>query len=109
MSFIFQTHAFLSFSDVGVMSGCILFIQKDLDITEVQQEVLIGCLSFISLIGSLAAGRTSDSIGRKWTIALAAIIFQTGAAIMTFAPSFTVCSLHWMLIDNCFCNFIFQT
>ncbi|KAF3335328.1 putative polyol transporter 4 [Carex littledalei] len=76
--------------DVGVMSGCIIFIQKDLHITEVQQEVLIGCLSFISLIGSLAAGRTSDSIGRKWTIALAAVIFQIGAVIMTFAPSFTV-------------------
>ncbi|XP_078176533.1 putative polyol transporter 4 [Carex rostrata] len=76
--------------DVGVMSGCIIFIQKDLHITEVQQEILIGCLSFISLIGSLAAGRTSDSIGRKWTIALAAVIFQIGAAIMTFAPSFTV-------------------
>ncbi|CAL9759918.1 unnamed protein product [Musa acuminata subsp. burmannicoides] len=76
--------------DVGVMSGCILFIQKDLHITEVQQEVLVGCLSIISLVGSLAAGRTSDAIGRKWTICLAAIIFQTGAAIMAFAPSFRV-------------------
>ncbi|KAJ1694483.1 hypothetical protein LUZ63_011181 [Rhynchospora breviuscula] len=76
--------------DVGVMSGCILFIQKDLHITEVQQEVLVGCLSFISLVGGLAAGRTADAIGRKWTIAVAAIIFQTGAAIMTFAPSFSV-------------------
>ncbi|KAJ4785170.1 Major facilitator superfamily protein [Rhynchospora pubera] len=76
--------------DVGVMSGCILFIQKDLHINEVQQEVLVGCLSFISLVGSLAAGRTSDAIGRKWTIALAAVIFQAGAAVMTFAPSFTV-------------------
>ncbi|KAG6512333.1 probable polyol transporter 4 [Zingiber officinale] len=76
--------------DVGVMSGCILFIQKDLHITEVQQEILVGCLSIISLIGSLAAGRTSDAIGRKWTIGLAAIIFQIGAAVMAFAPSFRV-------------------
>ncbi|XP_066344977.1 probable polyol transporter 4 [Miscanthus floridulus] len=74
--------------DVGAMSGCIIFIQRDLHITEVQQEVLVGCLSFISLLGSLAAGRTSDAIGRKWTIGLAAAVFQGGAAIMALAPSF---------------------
>lgn len=76
--------------DVGVMSGAIIFIQEDLKITEVQEEVLIGCLSILSLFGSLAGGRTSDIIGRKWTMALAAIIFQTGAATMTLAPSFEV-------------------
>jgi sugar porter (SP) family MFS transporter len=77
-------------SDVGVMSGCILFIQRDLHINEVQQEVLVGCLSFISLLGSLTGGRTSDAVGRKWTIGLAAVVFQAGAAVMTLAPSFQV-------------------
>ncbi|XP_039115266.1 probable polyol transporter 4 isoform X1 [Dioscorea cayenensis subsp. rotundata] len=76
--------------DVGVMSGAILFIQKDLHITEVQQEVLVGCLSIVSLFGSLGGGRTSDAIGRKWTMGFAAIVFQIGAAIMAFAPSFLV-------------------
>ncbi|CAN6455880.1 unnamed protein product [Victoria cruziana] len=74
--------------DVGVMSGAILFIQEDLRITEVQEEVLVGCLSVVSLLGSLAGGRTSDAIGRKWTMGLAAIVFQSGAAIMAVAPSF---------------------
>ncbi|XP_039775613.1 probable polyol transporter 4 [Panicum virgatum] len=72
------------------MSGCIIFIEKDLHITEVQQELLVGCLTFISLLGCLAAGRTSDAIGRKWTIGLAAAVFQAGAAIMTFSPSFAM-------------------
>ncbi|XP_020149514.2 probable polyol transporter 4 isoform X1 [Aegilops tauschii subsp. strangulata] len=80
-------HVLLGY-DVGVMSGCIIFIQKDLHIDQVQQEVLVGCLSFISLLGSLAAGRTSDAIGRKRTIGLAAAIFQAGAAVMALAPSF---------------------
>lgn len=75
---------------MGVMSGAILFIQEDLKITEVQEEVLVGCLSIISLLGSLAGGKTSDAIGRKWTIALASFVFQTGAAVMTLAPSFQV-------------------
>ncbi|XWS63398.1 hypothetical protein CRYUN_Cryun06bG0093400 [Craigia yunnanensis] len=76
--------------DVGVMSGAIIFIQEDLKITEVQEEVLIGILSITSLLGSLAGGRTSDIIGRKWTMAFAAVVFQIGAAIMTLAPSFQV-------------------
>lgn len=76
--------------DVGVMSGVILFMKEDLNISEVQQEVLVGCLSILSLVGSLAGGKTADAVGRKWTIGLAAIVFQIGAAVMTFAPSFSV-------------------
>ncbi|KAM3368680.1 hypothetical protein ACQJBY_016906 [Aegilops geniculata] len=83
--------------DVGVMSGAIIYIQKDLHITEFQEEILVGCLSVISLLGSLSGGRTSDAIGRKWTMGLGAIIFQTGAAIMTFAPSFTVLMIGRLL------------
>ncbi|XP_061375605.1 probable polyol transporter 4 isoform X2 [Gastrolobium bilobum] len=81
---------FSAMVDVGVMSGAIIFIKEDLKITEVQQEVLVGILSIISLLGSLAGGKTSDAIGRKWTIGLAAAIFQTGGAVMALAPSFKV-------------------
>ncbi|CAA6655686.1 unnamed protein product [Spirodela intermedia] len=70
------------------MSGAILFIQEDLKITVVQEEVLVGCLSFVSLLGSLGGGKTSDIVGRKWTIGLAAIVFQSGAIVMACAPSF---------------------
>ncbi|XP_048141563.1 probable polyol transporter 4 isoform X1 [Rhodamnia argentea] len=83
--------------DVGVMSGAILFMKEDLNLTEVQQEVLVGILSIISLLGSLAGGKTSDAIGRKWTIALAAVVFQSGAAIMSLAPSFTVLMIGRLL------------
>lgn len=78
------------YADVGVMSGAIIFISEDLKITEVQEEILIGILSIVSLFGSLAGGRTSDAIGRKWTMALAAVIFQMGAVVMTLAHSFEV-------------------
>ncbi|THG23716.1 probable polyol transporter 4 [Camellia sinensis] len=83
--------------DVGVMSGAILFIQEDLHINEVQEEILIGILSIISLLGSLAGGKTSDAIGRKWTMGFAAVVFQTGAAIMALAPSFTILMIGRLL------------
>src|ERR1044072_8855463 len=72
------------------MSGAVIFIKEDLKITEFQVEFLIGILSIVSLLGSLGGGRTSDIIGRKWTMGLAAIIFQMGGLTMTFAPSYTI-------------------
>ncbi|XP_050377014.1 probable polyol transporter 4 [Argentina anserina] len=83
--------------DVGVMSGAIIFIHEDLKITEVQEEVLVGILSVVSIFGSLGGGRTSDIIGRKWTMALAALIFQIGAVVMTLAPSFEVLMIGRLL------------
>ncbi|KMZ64232.1 putative Sugar transporter [Zostera marina] len=76
--------------DVGVMSGAILFIKEDLEATEVQLEVLVGCLSIMSLLGSLAGGKISNIIGRKWTMVVAAMFFQFGSLVMALAPSFYV-------------------
>ncbi|OMO65139.1 Sugar/inositol transporter [Corchorus olitorius] len=83
--------------DVGVMSGAIIFIQEDLKISEFQEEILVGILSIVSLLGSLAGGKASDAIGRKWTMALAAIVFQSGAAVMSLAPSFQVLMIGRLL------------
>ncbi|KAE8690483.1 putative polyol transporter 4 [Hibiscus syriacus] len=79
------------------MSGAIIFIQADLKISEIQEEILVGSFSIISLLGSLAGGKTSDTIGRKWTIALASIIFQSGAAIMSLAPSYQILMIGRLL------------
>ncbi|KAL3509406.1 hypothetical protein ACH5RR_028807 [Cinchona calisaya] len=94
--FVFTCAVFASLNnvllgyDVGVMSGAILFIHQDLNITEVQEEILVGILSIISIFGSLAGGRISDAVGRKWAMGLAAVIFQAGAAVMAVAPSFEI-------------------
>ncbi|KAK6150917.1 hypothetical protein DH2020_015849 [Rehmannia glutinosa] len=40
--------------------------------------------------GSLCAGRTSDYIGRRYTIMLASIIFMLGSILMGYAPNFGV-------------------
>ncbi|TVU38211.1 hypothetical protein EJB05_11568 [Eragrostis curvula] len=74
--------------DIGVMSGASLYIKNDLKINDVQLEVLMGILNVYSLIGSFAAGRTSDWIGRRYTIVLAAVIFFAGAFLMGFAVNY---------------------
>ncbi|KAG5625007.1 hypothetical protein H5410_010225 [Solanum commersonii] len=74
--------------DIGVMSGAIIYIKKDLHITDVQVEVLVGILNVYSLFGSAAAGRTSDWIGRRYTMVVAAGIFFAGALLMGFATTY---------------------
>ncbi|XVF88525.1 hypothetical protein PTKIN_Ptkin19aG0057300 [Pterospermum kingtungense] len=83
-----STNSIIIGYDTGVMSGAVLYIKENLKITSVQEEILVGSLSVLSLIGSLASGKTSDYIGRRYTIALAAATFLVGALLMGFAPSF---------------------
>lgn len=75
--------------DIGVMSGAAIYIKDDLKISDVQVEILLGILNVYSLIGSAAAGRTSDWIGRRYTIVLASVIFFVGALLMGFATNYS--------------------
>ncbi|XP_071675512.1 polyol transporter 5 [Lolium perenne] len=74
--------------DISVMSGAQLFMKEDLKITDTQIEILAGVISIYSLFGSLAAGLTSDWLGRRYTMVLAAAIFFTGALVMGLAPNY---------------------
>ncbi|KAG6511537.1 polyol transporter 5-like [Zingiber officinale] len=74
--------------DIGVMSGAQKYIQNELHINDTQVEILLGILNLYSLVGSFAAGFTSDKIGRRYTIVLAAAIFFVGALLMGFAMNY---------------------
>ncbi|KAB2095071.1 hypothetical protein ES319_A01G010100v1 [Gossypium barbadense] len=74
--------------DIGVMSGAIIYIKDDLKISDVQVEILVGILNLYCLIGAYTAGRTSDWIGRRYTIIVAAAIFFVGALLMGFATNY---------------------
>ncbi|KAL4312954.1 hypothetical protein GQ457_01G000250 [Hibiscus cannabinus] len=74
--------------DIGVMSGAIVFIKDDLKISDVQVEIVVGILNLYCLIGAYVAGRTSDWVGRRYTIVIAAAIFFVGAFLMGFATNY---------------------
>ncbi|KAH6830632.1 polyol/monosaccharide transporter 5 [Perilla frutescens var. hirtella] len=88
-SFLASMTSILLGYDIGVMSGAILYIQKDLKISDVQTEVIMGILNVYSLLGSAAAGRTSDWLGRRYTIVFAGAIFFVGALLMGFATDYS--------------------
>jgi sugar porter (SP) family MFS transporter len=70
------------------MSGAQLFMKEDLKITDTQIEILAGVINIYSLFGSLLAGMTSDWLGRRYTMVLAAAIFFTGALLMGLSPDY---------------------
>ncbi|XP_027151818.1 putative polyol transporter 1 [Coffea eugenioides] len=74
--------------DTRVMSGAMIYIQRDLKISDVQQEVLAGTINVYALLGSAIAGRTCDWVGRRYTIAMAGVIFFVGAFFMAFATNY---------------------
>ncbi|KAK6946214.1 Major facilitator, sugar transporter-like [Dillenia turbinata] len=73
--------------DKGVMSRAQIYIKHDLHLSDIQVEILVGILNLYSLVGSLAAGCTSDWLGRRRTIVIAAAIYFTGALLMGFATN----------------------
>ncbi|KAJ0265421.1 polyol transporter 3 [Hirschfeldia incana] len=72
------------------MSGARIFIQDDLKINDNQVEVLMGILNLCALVGSLTAGKTSDVIGRRYTIVLSSGIFLVGSVLMGYGPNYAV-------------------
>lgn len=76
--------------DTGVMSGAMIFIKEEFVVKESHIEVLAGVLNLCALLGSLLAGRTSDHIGRRFTIVLASIIFMLGSILMGYSPNYAV-------------------
>ncbi|XP_077233298.1 polyol transporter 5-like isoform X2 [Tasmannia lanceolata] len=80
-------------SDCGVMSGAVIFIKDNLKIDDTKVEIVTGIINLYALIGSAAAGRMSDWIGRRYTIIFAALIFFVGALIMGLAPNYAVLML----------------
>ncbi|XP_043708667.1 probable polyol transporter 6 [Telopea speciosissima] len=76
--------------DTGVMSGANIFIKEDLKLNDTQIEVLAGTLNLCALLGSVLSGKTSDMIGRRYTIVVASLIFMVGAVLMGYSPNFAI-------------------
>ncbi|KAK9129915.1 hypothetical protein Sjap_010402 [Stephania japonica] len=79
--------------DAGVMSGAVMFIQQNFNLSDVQVEIMMGIMNLYSIIGAATAGRTSDLIGRRYTILMASIMLFVGALIMGLAPDYAVLML----------------
>jgi major inositol transporter-like SP family MFS transporter len=86
--------------DTGVVSGALLFMRDDLELTPFTTGLVTSSLLFGAAFGALAAGHFSDSVGRRRIIIILAIIFAVGAVGSAFAPD-----VQWMIASRLFLGF----
>ncbi|WP_258115775.1 sugar porter family MFS transporter [Levilactobacillus yiduensis] len=78
--------------DTGVISGAILFIQKQMHLGSWQQGWVVSAVLLGAILGAAIIGPSSDRYGRRKLLLLSAIIFFVGAVGSGLAPEF------WTLI-----------
>jgi sugar porter (SP) family MFS transporter len=84
--------------DTGVISGALLFIRQDFELTSFLEGIIVSFLLVGAMVGALSGGPLSDRIGRRPTTLMAAIIFGLGALAVAFAPSVALIILGRFLL-----------
>jgi sugar porter (SP) family MFS transporter len=83
--------------DTGVISGALLFLKQSFALNPVQQEIATSSVLVGAIIGAIVAGRVNDTLGRKKTLLILAVIFGIGALLTAMAPNF-VFFLVWRVV-----------
>ena len=73
--------------DTGVISGALIFMKYDLNLTPAQEGLITSFLLFGAALGSLFGGYLSDKQGRRKNLLWVAVIFVFGALGTAFAWS----------------------
>lgn len=74
--------------DTGVISGALLYMKDDLDLSAFGEATVVSSLLFPgAAIGALLGGRIADRIGRKRMLLLCGAIFLVGALGCALAPT----------------------
>ena len=81
---------FLFGYDTGVISGALVLISDEFNITPVQQELVVGITIAGALISASISGNLSDRYGRKIVIIASSLVFVAGSLLLSiFAENYT--------------------
>jgi sugar porter (SP) family MFS transporter len=70
------------------MSGAIGPIQKDFDLSDVQEGIVVGCINIVAAPGALLGGRVADRLGRVTSVAGTAIVLIIGPLLVATSTGF---------------------
>lgn len=85
---IIAVGGFLFGFDTGVVSGALLYITKDFDLSNSQKSSVVSVLLIGAMIGALVAGRISDSLGRKKAVTGFGLVFALGTLIAVVSQDY---------------------
>jgi sugar porter (SP) family MFS transporter len=72
--------------DTGVISGALLFIRTEFDLSPTMQGVVAGIALVGAAVGAAFAGSLSDRFGRQMVLVVTGLVFVIGALIAALAP-----------------------
>jgi len=73
--------------DTGVISGAILFIQKDFALGSTAEELVVSAVLIGAILGAAGGGALADRFGRRRMLIIAASLFAAGAVGTALVPS----------------------
>lgn len=71
--------------DTGIISGALLFIQRDFPISTEMKEMIVSSVLLGAMVGSLLSGHLTDRFGRRRLMLIISGLFITGTIIASFA------------------------
>jgi sugar porter (SP) family MFS transporter len=84
--------------DTGVISGAILFIAKQWDLSKGQAEFATSIVLIGAILGAIVGGALGDRLGRRLSIIGAAALFLVGTVIVSVATGMTPFAIGRLLI-----------
>ncbi len=76
--------------DTGIISGAILFIQKDFGLSIFMTELLVSITLLGALIGSICSSSLVNQIGRRKALEMDAVLFIVSTLCSAWAPSLAI-------------------
>jgi SP family galactose:H+ symporter-like MFS transporter len=73
--------------DTGVISGAVLFIERDYALSNLLVGIVVSAVLIGAVMGAAIAGYLADLVGRRKMILVAALVFILGAIGTAFTPN----------------------
>ncbi|MFC4127346.1 sugar porter family MFS transporter [Nocardia rhizosphaerae] len=81
---------FLFGFDTGVVSGALLYIRQDFNLSSFEQGSVVSVLLVGAVVGAMSSGDISERIGRRPTLGLIGVVFLVGTLIVTISNGYPV-------------------
>src|SRR3954451_5586569 len=85
--------------DTGVISGALLSLKADLNLTAFSEAIVVSSLLFPgAALGALLGGKLADKLGRKGSLLVCAGLFFVGAVICATAPNVAIMTIGRIIL-----------
>ncbi|XP_048113947.1 solute carrier family 2 member 13b isoform X2 [Alosa alosa] len=98
LSFFSALGGFLFGYDTGVVSGAMLLLKKEMNLSALWQELLVSSTVGAAALSALAGGYLNGLYGRRVCILLASFIFTVGGLMLSLGPNKEVLLLGRLIV-----------